>query len=381
MLSGFDLKLSHDLLGLALAAAITNGLFDYHQALVRARFDDKLYGRLILTKNFLALVVTVGGAWWSGSAVVALVGICASMAGSVLSARVALSDQDAQPSLARKALALDYLRYAKPIVAANLLYLIIPLVNRAIITSRYGFAETGQFSLALDLGQRIVASLGTGLDVLLFQMAVRADEIHGPDEGRLQVARNMGVVITLLLPACAGVWLILPSLEQLFVPLDYRGPFEHYFSLLAAGLFCFGIINYAINPVFQIAKRTAPLVAAAGVACASDIALIAFLPNSASSLALAQSGAMMAGMVALLVFAGFTGAPWPRWKELLLPPIATGVMVVLVTPLRGWSPGILTMLAQVVAGILIYGAAAAYFDLAGLRTTALAWRKARTQAA
>ena len=310
---------------------------------MRARFDDRLYARLILTKNVLSLVLTVGGAWYFGSAIVALIGICASMAGSVLAARTALSDAEARPGLARKSLALGYLFYAKPIVGATLLYILISLANRAIISERYGFAETGYFSLAYDLGQRIVASLGTGLDVLLFQMAVRADELHGADEGRLQVARNMGIVLSLLLPACAGVWMILPSLEHLLIPVDYRGPFEHYFSQLSAGLFAGGMINFAINPVFQIAKRTAPLVAAAAVACLCDVVLIAVLPRSASSLAIAQSAAMVGGMLALIAFAGFSRACWPQPRELLLPPLGTGLMIGLGLPLRAWSPGILTM--------------------------------------
>jgi hypothetical protein len=306
-----------------------------------------------------------------------VIGICASMAGSVLSARTALSDAEASPQLARKSLALEYLFYAKPIVGASLLYLLISLANRTLISDRYGFSETGYFSLAYDLGQRIVASLGTGLDVLLFQMAVRAEDLHGADEGRLQVARNMGIVLSLLLPSCAGVWMILPSLEQMLIPADYRGPFEHYFSLLSVGLFAGGMINFALNPVFQIAKRTAPLVAAAAVACLCDIVLITVLPRSPSSLAIAQSASMVGGMLALIVFAVLSRASWPRPRELLLPPLGTALMILLGLPLRAWAPGLLTMTAQVILGVAIYGLVIVLFDVAGLRSFALGLIRAR----
>ena len=36
---------------LALLTAVVNGLFDYSTALVRARFDDHLFGRLVFVKN------------------------------------------------------------------------------------------------------------------------------------------------------------------------------------------------------------------------------------------------------------------------------------------------------------------------------------------
>ena len=198
--AGMTFALPQSLIGLAVAAAITNGLFDYNTALVRARFHDTLYMRLIITKNILALTLTVGGAFIFGSAQMALAGTCFSMAGSILLAREALRDPAAKRHLARRSLALDYMRYSLPIVAANFLYLMIPFINRALVTKYYGFAETGQFSLALDIGTRVMAAIGTALDVLLFQIAVRADELHGPEHAKEQVASNMAVVFAIMLP-------------------------------------------------------------------------------------------------------------------------------------------------------------------------------------
>ena len=84
--------------------------------------------------------------------------------------------------------------------------------------------------------------------MLLFQIAVRADELHGPEHAKEQVASNMAVVFAILLPTTAGLWLILPSLERLVVPQEFRGPFAHYLALLLPGLFCYGLMNFAINP-------------------------------------------------------------------------------------------------------------------------------------
>ena len=59
---------------LALLTAVVNGLFDYSTALVRARFDDHLFGRLVFVKNLLSLLLTGGGAFLFHSAGVALAG-------------------------------------------------------------------------------------------------------------------------------------------------------------------------------------------------------------------------------------------------------------------------------------------------------------------
>jgi len=72
--SGLDLALSSDLAALAIGAAIANGLFDFAAALLRARFLDRPYAVLVVAKNVLAFALTVGGAFWFGSAPIALVG-------------------------------------------------------------------------------------------------------------------------------------------------------------------------------------------------------------------------------------------------------------------------------------------------------------------
>ena len=77
------------------------------------------------------------------------------------------------------------------------------------------------------------------------------------------LAANIALVFAILAPTCAGVWLTLPSLEYLVVPAQFRGYFSSYYTLLLGGFFAFGMINWAINPIFQIDKRTAPIIIAA----------------------------------------------------------------------------------------------------------------------
>ena len=369
LFSGLSLRLSSELLGLALLAAVVNGFFDDRQALVRARFEDGLYARLLLTKNLLSAILTIGGAWLTGSAAVAVAGVCLAMAGAMASAHQVLRVEARAQAAARASLALDYLRYAKPVVAASLLYLLLGLFNRSLVAERHGFAEAGQFSLAFDMGQRIVGSLGVMLDVVLFQLAVRADGESGED-AKAQVARNMGLVHALLTPACVGLWLVSPSLERIAAPLAFRGPFDLYFTLLLPGFLCFGLSVYAIAPVFQIARRTAPLIAAALGACAADLALLALLPPQAQSIAVAQTGAMAAGFLCLCAFAMAGPTRWPGARDLLAPLLGAVLMAAALAPLRGWEPGLITLLAQSLGGLAIYGAVMVGLDACGLRALA-----------
>lgn len=369
MFSGVKFALSNNLIGLAIAVAISNGFFDYHTALVRARFHDRLYTRLIVVKNILAFLLTGGGAFIFHSAQMALIGGIFSLSGSVIAARAALRDPGAVPNEATRKIAKNILFYGMPIVAANLLYVAIPLANRSIIAVLYGFSETGQFSLAFDIGSKAVQAIGSTLDVVLFQIAVAAHERDGDKTAKSQIAQNMAIVFAIVLPTCTGIWLILPSLEQVIVPAAYRGPFGDLLTLMMGGLFCSAMIQYGLNPIFQIAKRTAPLIAAAAVGCVVDVILLLVLPKSgdASTFAIAQTGAYGAAFLALIFVASFSKPQWPSVRDITFVVLATASMALVLLPLRLRDPGLTTLLEQIAAGVVIYTFFVAVFDIAGLR--------------
>jgi len=179
----------------------------------------------------------------------------------------------------------------------------------------------------------------------------------------------MGVVFAVILPACAGVWLILPSFQALIIPAAFRGPFAVYLTAMLPGLLCYVLLQFAVAPIFQIGKRTAPMIASALSACAADVILLAALPRGSDGywLALAQSGALAVGLVVGLAQAAATRPAWPRALDILSTLVATAAMVVAVLPLRAQAPGVLVLVAQGCLGVLLYGVLAYTLDIAGLR--------------
>ena len=352
-LFGPRLDFEGELIVLALVTAVVNGLFDYSTALVRARFQDALFGRLVLGKNLLSLLLTGGGAWLFHSAAVAMAGAIVSLLGTVIAARASLTDKDAVPATARSDTAKMLIGYSAPIVAAHLIYQAMPLATRSVVASVYDLAETGQFALAFDLGMRAVLALGQALDVLLFQIAVAAHENHGDYRARRQVGRNMAVVLALLLPACTG----------------------HYLNLQLPGIFAMGLILFGVNPVFQISKKTAPMIGAALIASAVGATLIAVLPwgKDASNLALAQCGAYIAALVATLIFAAREKPFWPRWRDIAGAIVATLGMVAALEPLSVMTPGLFALLLQISTGAAVYALLTLLFDTAGMRSLLLNW--------
>jgi hypothetical protein len=125
------------------------------------------------------------------------------------------------------------------------------------------------------LSIRLFSAAGAALDVYLFQLAVRREEREGREAAERQVARNGILVLALLAPLAAGFFAAMPAFEALLVPPAFRGSFARLTSLLLPGILAYCLVQFALNPVFQIARRTGPAVAAALLALGVDAGALA----------------------------------------------------------------------------------------------------------
>lgn len=379
---GVDLRIPPTLAGAAAAAGVTMALFDFAMTLTRARFLDRMYSRAVIVKNVAAFMLMIGMAISTNDPVAVLCASVVSSAMAIFLIRHVLREDNVTARQGQWPLVKKFALYGMPLMLANMFYQFMSFISRAFIVDDYGYGEAGQFALASDMGQRIFSTLGSALDILLFQLAVRADESHGREEGRKQVSNNFSMVFALLAPLAAGYWMILPSFEAALVPQAFRGQFAAYSEILAPALFCFGLILYGLNPTFQIARRTLPVVIAAAGAMAVNVAVSLWLSPRIGPMAFAwaQLAGYFCGAV-LIALAAFRFAPIQiNVRDIVLIVIATGIMCAALWPLRAMTPGVGLLSVMVFAGAAIYGLIIFAADAAGLRTLAadaLAKRRAR----
>ncbi len=368
LMAGFDLSLPPALLSGAVAAGLALALFDYLTALARARFLGRAYAVLQLGRATLAFAFASAAAWLSGDPALVLAGSAAAAAIMVASSWARLRDPGAGPGLASGALVRDFVRYGLPLVAASAVYQFLPLANRLWLADRGGFEEAGYFSLAGEIALRLFQNLGSALDLALFQLAVRASERDGVEAGERQVARNLAATAAILLPAAAGLLLVWPSFEAIFVPASFRGRLGTIVPFAIPAVAAYGLVQYGLNPVFQLRRRTGPVVAAAIVALAVDVGLILLEPglSSPAGFAAVQLASFGAALVVLTAVALPSGARLP-WRALLACSLATGAMAALLhgLPMPG-SPAA-ALACQVAVGGGTYLALALLLDVAGIR--------------
>ncbi len=380
LVSGADLRIPTAIAAAAVAAGVVGGLFDYQQAVARAREDDAAYARMVLVKNVLALLLMVGGAWWTGDPALVLLGSAISSLGALTVVRRALADAPLDLTALDRGHIKVFASYAFPLVATNVLLSTIPLLNRSMMASHHGLAEAGHFALASDIGVKLMGTLGATLEILLLPLAVRALDQEGEAAAHDRIRRNLVIVLAVILPVGAGLLLVMPAFEQLLVPAAYHGHFGSYVWVLMPGLIAMPIMQVGFNPVFLISRRTGISTLSAAIAVGINgllIAAVAFGPAAGIGVAPAAiAGAMsLAFVVAALVVAAaaLRSAPvGPSWREAAAIATALAAMVVTLWPLRDGSSAALTLALQLAAGAAAYGAVLFAANVAGCRSALLA---------
>jgi O-antigen/teichoic acid export membrane protein len=366
---GHDLGLTTALAAMAPAMAICNGLFDYCTALARARFEERLYSLLVIFKNAFSFLLMVAGAWWFESPVIVAIGFVISLFASVLLCRRSLVDPHVILAKPDWALAQQFLRYGFPFIVATIIYFLIPFFNRTTIAATLGFSASGQFSLGYDIAVRIVQTVGSALDIVLFQIALRTEGEKGLDEARKQLSANMGIVLTMITAVSVGYWLILPSFAVSLVPEAFRGSFTQITTILLPGLACYVLIQAAIAPVFQLKRKTWPLIFAAAIGLGINAGLSWRIGPDATILdyARAQSFAFAGAMVVAMALALRELRVLPSLKDIVGTLLATAAMIAVVWPLRGFAPSLTILLSSVALGGVTFVGVALASNLVGCR--------------
>jgi O-antigen/teichoic acid export membrane protein len=373
IVAGVDLMIPTAIAAAAVAAGVAGGLFDYQQAVARAREEDVIYAKMVIIKNVLALLLMVGGAWLTKDPALVLAGSALSCLAALVVVRRALADAPLSLGAINGGHVRTFAGYALPLIATNVLLASIPLLNRAYMASNFGLAEAGYFALAADIGFKVMATVGATIEIMLLPLAVRAMEREGLQAAHEQIGRNLVLILACLLPLAAGTLTILPAFEALLVPSAFHGHFSQYVWLLMPAFLALPLMQVGFNPVFLVSKRTmiSTLSACAAVGVNAAIMMVLFLfPGltfGPAGVALAMSAGFVMSM--LIVARGALRFPIirPSIRDLCWIMAGLVVMVGCLWPWREMKPASLALGLQLLCGSTIYVAFMVAGDVAGCR--------------
>ena len=366
------LGLTAALVGAVVFTAVANGAFDFRTALARARFRDRDYAVLVIGKGVLGLACAAAAALMTHEPVVVLAAQAGGTLLATLPVRGSLADRNRvkpAPQLVRR-----FAIYGLPVVAANVVFQSILLMNRSAAAATFGFAAAGHLSLATDVELRILLSVGAAVDVLLFQLAVRSESVGGQQAAAAQVRANIVHVTAVLLLLTIGFAATLPAFVALVVPTHFQDGFAPLALVILPGMTLFGLGQFAINPVFQMAHRTAPVIAGALLSAAVDALGLALMPASAGPLGIAAIHSISLGLGVVLLTGLALKNPLvrPSLRDVLGLLAASVVTAAALWPLRALPSPMLLLAAAALVGPSTYGAMLLLVDVGDVRRLALA---------
>lgn len=367
----FDFGLGPALLAAAALGGLAIGGFDFYSALARARFLDRSYAVLVISKNVLAFGLGVGASILTGDPAIALAATALGALLALTPVHGALRDATAARRHATLARLRGYAVYGFPIVAANIVFQIVLLANRSAAASEFGYADAGRLSLATDLGLRLFLAVGAAVDVFVFQLAVRADAVNGRPAAEAQLRLNVVIVAAVLTLLAVGYAMAMPAFTAVLVPERYRSAFGGLSLTLLPGLFTFCIAQFALSPMFQVAGRTGFVFLGGLSTLALDAIGLALLPHEAGvgGIAILHSASLALGAFAIAAMALRSKANRPPLGDIGRILIAALLAALAMWPARALTPAWVSLAAGTAFGTAAYALTLIALDLAGVRDT------------
>jgi len=347
---------------------------DYSGAKFRAREQGLRFAAIYGLRQALCFSGVLLVAWRTRDAVSVVV----TLAAANLIPAIVLGDwsraEGASLRNASMARLAQFFFYAKPIVISLVIYQLIGLINRYVALASLGPAAAGELSLAADLGQRLFGAVNSLPELMLFQYALQLDRTEGRAAADRQLGVNMALVFALLTPLTVGYAVMAPTFEALLVPAAYRGDFARLSFEHAPGFLALFATISGVNPIFQLRNKTWLVTFASLSALATDLVLLNFtsLGGSIDGLAIAYSASLVVSLLVTLVVALRISSVRPRLRDFVVIAAATGIMAALVRPLNGLPSHALAAALGVAVGAALLGGASLAFDVAGVRSLAMA---------
>ena len=366
--------LSRAFVAAVVLGSIANAAFDYATALARARFLNRAYAILVAGKGVLVTGCAAAVAWGLGNAQGVLAAQALATGLALLPTRALLGGhRSIRPSSEPGSIG-RFARYGLPIVAANALLQGVTLLNRSATASMFGFAAAGQLALATDVSLRLFLAAGAALDVFLFQVAVRTEAEQGRVAAEHCLRRNMLIVAAVLVLLAVGFACTMPAFTALLVPVRFRAEFPALALTLLPGvvLMCFG--QFALNPVFQLAHRTGPLIIGALVTLAVDCVGLLAVHDRAGVVGVAGVHALSLGIGCIVLAIPAFARPTvrPALSDIGGIALAALAVVLVLWPVHTALPPTAVLACAAVLGPAAFGLVLFALDVGGIRPFMLA---------
>ena len=248
--------------------------------------------------------------------------------------------------------------FGLPLVIAGVINWVNLNGVRVVTEEMGGATAVGLLAVGWGLGQRLSTTAAMFVTTAAFPLAARSLEQGSRSDAMKQMQSGGTLLVGLVLPAAAGLWMITPPFVHFAISEQYRDITLAIMPLaVATGAIRNIRVHYA-DAAFILFERTGLSVLVNGIEAVLMIALCAagYAHSGIYGSVFGAGVASSIGAVLAFILAGRMGLPMPLldWGRILL---ATTVMIAalaFVARLTAGRSDIVQIVAAIVPGILVY---------------------------
>lgn len=237
-------------LGIILIYACVQGGFDASQASLRARLKNVRFSMSWMVRSFVSFFLTVGLAWYWGSALYAAIGLC-------LSYLIVFVVSDFKLSLKfpQRADVRFLFRYGAMGAVGGIVLFSIPVLCRHILATGLEPSVSAGAILAIDLSQKVLIVFAVALNLVLLQPAIRR-AAESADCAKREQQNHFLRIVAILPPFAIALAFLTSAVDTFFVPPDFVDGYRQsvYIAIISALLIC--IKSFGVDAIFIISGRT-----------------------------------------------------------------------------------------------------------------------------
>jgi len=277
----------------------------------------------------------------------------------------------------------QFLRYGLPFTLGALAFALHAALDRLGVAYLLGESGAGYYGLAADLTRQLVAVLAASVASAMFPIAFRSFAENGAAATRERLSEGLEILLALIAPVVVWLALSADTVAGALLGREFRDSVVALLPLLAFGRMCGAINQYYLQASFQLAEKPLlqvvhdSLIFVLNMALLFPLTLMFGLRGTAAAVLLAEALGIIIGIALSRRAFRLPFNVWGMARVLA----ATCVMAATTLALKAapTHQGLLQLFGVVLVSATAYVAAALLFDVAGFRSSIIAFVRSQTR--
>ncbi len=363
---------------LAILLALTLGMFEFGQEVLRARQKSLAYMLAAVSRAAMTLVFSLVFVSLGLGGISLILGISGAYALTAL----LFAPQVWSKPLRRfdPATFRQMLIFGVPMALSGGMAALHAALDRLIVVYYLGESATGVYGASADLVRQIVLFPAIAVASAIVPMAIRALTEGGKAAADAHLVKSSELLLAVLMPTVVGLAIVAPNLSHFILGPEFAASAATLIPILVFAWLFQAISQQFVQVSFHLAKKPGLLVVhSAGILIVNVSAMVLLVPR----FELVGAGWALVIAEAFGVAFGYLVSLWAHPLPISLAPIlrvglAAAAMAIPAWLFQLWGPGqnLASLALSVVSGIVVYVAAAIALDLVGVRTALQRFRRA-----